>query len=356
MTDATYGRGPTAVYSYPDPPPAVGTGSFWNTPHDAFHRRDYANDSWIPVGHAEETADGTIPAYRLVKGHTDGTLVVGTLGSTRIVGANSENVTKVSGDTLHLAAGYVTCVAAEPLIAGARIKCADNGRITGFHESAGIDSEMASSVGSAFTNQPANDGVEILSSSAADKSVPITVIGTTYGGHTVVVETVTTNASNGTTAVSSAKTDWGVILAVKKPVTAGDITVREASGNAEIVTLLAASTSAGVVSVAAASQGTDGLAPYVDADNTTTKEVGCLYEPATGAADAYWAAALNGTTDVPITAANLVKELYVGDVEASRTVTLKTNHTADSTTTGIVIGKAISNFSAGGTGTAYISV
>jgi len=343
-------------YQDADPPSHIGAGTFWQTSTDTRHVRNAADSAWIALEHTDDTADGTIPANRLVKGHTDGTLIVGTLDSTRIVGVNAEDVAKVSGDTLHLASGYVTCVAAEPIIAGARIKCADNGRITGFHETALIDTEMASSVGSGFDNQPSNEGVHILSDDAADVLVPITVIGITNGGHVVVVETKTTHATNGTTAVTTAKTNWGVLLAVKKPVTVGTITLQEASGDATIITLAPTVTSAGVVEVATASQGTDGLAPYVDADAATTKEVGCLYSPATGAADAYWAAALNGTTDVPITAANLVKELYVGDAEAARTVTLKTNHTADSTLTGIVIGKAISNFSAGGSGTAYISV
>jgi hypothetical protein len=108
------------------------------------------------------------------------------------------------------------------------------------------------------------------------------------------------------------------------------------------------------VTVAAASRGTDGLAAYVHAGGASTKEVGVLYEPATGAADALWANALNGTNAVAITASNLIKELYVGDVAAATTVTLHTNATADSTLTGIVVGKAISDFTAGGTGTAYI--
>jgi hypothetical protein len=87
-------------------------------------------------------------------------------------------------------------------------------------------------VGSAFTNQPANDGIEVVSDSALDITQTVTIIGTTTGTDTVVVETVTLT---GTTAVSTVKTNWGIVLAVKKSaVTAGTVTVREASANATI--------------------------------------------------------------------------------------------------------------------------
>jgi hypothetical protein len=345
---------PVQSYQDPDPPNNVGPGKFWHTPTNTRHVRNAADTAWIALVHTDDTADGAIPANRLVKGHTDGTLIVGTLASTAIVGVNAENVAKVAGNRLHLASGYVTCVAAEPIIAGARIKCADNGRITGFHETALLDTEMASSVGTGFANQPANDGVEFLSDSALDVSVPITFIGTTTGGHTVVVETASTDATDGTTAAATVKVNWGVLCGIEKPVTVGTITVREASADAAIITLAPAATSSGVVSVAAASQGTDGLAAYFHAGGASTKEVAVKYEPATGAADAYFANALNGTNAVAITASNLIKKMYVGDVAGASTVTLHTNATADSTLTGIVVGKAVSDFTAGSTGVAYI--
>ena len=101
--------------------------------------------------------------------------------------------------------------------------------------------------GVAFGNQPANDGVEIGSDSAADTTQTATVIGTTNGTDTVVVESI---ALTGTTFVSTVKTDWGVILAVKLSAScAGTVTFREASGNAAITTITTGNTAKGVETV-----------------------------------------------------------------------------------------------------------
>jgi len=89
----------------------------------------------------------------------------------------------------------------------------------------------------AYTNQPANDGVEILSSAAGDTTQTFTVMGTTNGGDAsdIVIETGTLN---GTTFVATTKTDWGNILALKLSATAvGTVTLREASADATITTI-----------------------------------------------------------------------------------------------------------------------
>ena len=96
---------------------------------------------------------------------------------------------------------------------------------------------------SGFGHQPANDGVEIVSSSASDVC-KCTIWGTTYGSNLVVSETVTLT---GTDAVSLTKTNWGNIIGVMladkngRYMTAavGTITIREASGNAAITTITA---------------------------------------------------------------------------------------------------------------------
>lgn len=307
----------------------------------------------LPGASTTETADGTIPGNRLVKGHTDGKLLVGTLGSKRILGANLESDQKVAGMPLQLGAGYVQVVAAEPITAGGLLKCGDNGRVLQLADADNVNTSIGTGTAGNITTQPSNDGIEIVSDDALDIGVPVTIIGTTNGGHTVVVETKATHAEDGTTAVSTTKTDWGVVLAVKAGDHAGTLTIREASGSVTIATLATATNSFGVVEVAAAAQGAHGLIPYIKAGGASTKEVGVLYEPATGAADAYGAAALNGTTAVPLpAAANLVKEIYLGDVATGTVATVYTNATEDDEH--CACGKAVETIAAGATGLAYI--
>jgi len=91
------------------------------------------------------------------------------------------------------------------------------------------------------TNQPANDGVEVVSSSASDTQ-QITLWGNTNSGTDIVYETITLT---GTTAVATTKTDWGTIygaflgdqygLISSRAV--GTITIREASGDLVITTI-----------------------------------------------------------------------------------------------------------------------
>lgn len=104
---------------------------------------------------------------------------------------------------------------------------------------------------SGFTNQPANDGVEVISNNAGDTGL-LTIFGTTTGTGALVHETI---SLNGTTPVSTVKTNWGNILgAFLGDVTGqnitpavGTITIREASANATITTLTANKISTGMV-------------------------------------------------------------------------------------------------------------
>lgn len=292
-------------------------------------------------------AAGTIPSNRLVKGHTDGTYLVGTLGSKRIIGANAESVDVASGTEFFLALHAVQAVAAEPILAGDLIKCGDNGRILQFQDADSLSETIGTGTAGNFGNQPANDAVEVLSASVLDVTQTVTIIGTTQATHTVVTETVTLT---GTTFKATTKTDWGLVLAVKlSGATAGDITIREASGNLTITTITAGDLSAGVVVVGDAARGCHGLIPLIVAGGASTKEVGVLYEPATGAADAYMANALNGTTPVALpTAANLVKEIYLGDVATGTAASVTTAATEEDEQ--ICCGKALESITTGATG------
>lgn len=171
--------------------------------------------------------------------------------------------------------------------------------------------------GVAFTNQPANDGVEVLSANAGDTTQTVTIIGTTNGVDTVVVETVTLN---GTTPVSTVKTNWGVILAVTKSATTlGTVTVREASGDLTITAgLTAAVLSVGAPAITAFSAYNKQVS--LVGSGTTTKQVGLQGTDSTGAV-IYDSQALTDTTSVLSNSVfKTITAVYVGDLEVTRTV------------------------------------
>ena len=177
---------------------------------------------------------------------------------------------------------------------------------------------FTSGVGIAFGNQPANDAVEVLSSDAADTTQTVTIIGTTTATDTVVLEDI---VLNGTTPVASVKTDWGFILAVKiSAVCAGTITVQEASADADITTIATGILQKGVETVTT----TTYHSRLVDlvCSGTGTKSIGIKGTDGAGSAQ-YDAQALNGVTvvqsNLPFTT---VTEIYTGDLESSRTVTV----------------------------------
>ncbi len=218
-------------------------------------------------------------------------------------------------------------------------------RFGAISQPASLDTTTA--VGSAFTNQPANDGIEVVSASADDTTQTVTIIGTTNGTDTVVVETVTLN---GTTAVSTVKTDWGVVLAVKKSAaTVGTVTVREASGNATITAgLTAAVLSVGVNAVDAADQAAYGRYLSLVSDGATTKQIGLKGTDTTDAV-IYDSQALNGTTAVLSNSAfRTITEIYTGDLESGRTATVTNDNDLD--INGAPLGKTVTVY---GAGTAY---
>lgn len=181
-------------------------------------------------------------------------------------------------------------------------------------------------VGSAFTNQPSNDIVEVVSANAGDTTQTVTIIGTTTATNTVVVETVTLN---GTTAVPTVKTDWGIILAVKKSIaTLGTVTVRKKTGAATITAgLTAAVLSVGVTTVAAANQNAYARTVSAVSDGATTKQIGFQ---GTNTSDAviYDSKALTGATAITSNSSfRTITEIYTGDVEVARTETVTTTGT-----------------------------
>lgn len=180
---------------------------------------------------------------------------------------------------------------------------------------------FTSAAGAAFTNQPANDGLEVISDAAGDTTQTITIVGTTQATDTVVVETVTLN---GTTQVVTTKTDWGFILAAWVAsgtlTAASTVTIREASANAAVTTLTPAITSRGVETVTSTSF-YNRLVNLV-CSGTGTKVIGLKGTDDDGTV-IYDAQALAGVTQVQSNLYfNTVTDVYTGDLEATRTVTV----------------------------------
>ena len=185
------------------------------------------------------------------------------------------------------------------------------------------DTFAAATAGHAFANQPANDGVEVLSDTVADVGRVVTIYGTTTGTNMVTKEEVTLNTSDGTTVVSASKTDWGYILGVEvdKSDTTAVITIREASGDQAITTIAAATTSHGVTSVVSANQPAYDLPVSVVGDNATTKVVGVIGKDCLNRT-IYDAITLTGTTAaLGLQGFRNVTHLLTGDLESARTVT-----------------------------------
>jgi hypothetical protein len=104
---------------------------------------------------------------------------------------------------------------------------------------------------SGFTSQPSNDGVEVVSASAADTG-KCTIFGTTNSTGAFAYETIDLT---GTDAVATTKIDWGNIYGVflgdiyGQNITpaVGIITIREASADQAITTIAATKISTGMV-------------------------------------------------------------------------------------------------------------
>lgn len=181
-------------------------------------------------------------------------------------------------------------------------------------------STYTTAVGSAFANQPANDSVSVHSSSAADTTQTVTIIGTTVSTDTVVTEDI---ALDGTNVVDSVKTDWGVILGFKlDAVCAGTLTVEENSGNADIKTLAAGGTSSGVNTVTAGQTAFYDRLVRLVASEASTKQIGLKGTDSDGNV-IYDSQALTGATSVLSNSRfSTVTEVYTGDLAATTTATI----------------------------------
>jgi len=263
-----------------------------------------------------------IPAGRLVE-YTAGEIKIGTEQNTAVMGAIRNSCASAGKQDVEF--GFVPVMAGSPVAVGDRIAP----RATGYIGKAQTSqaSLLTATAGGGFTNQPTNDGIEIVSSDNTDLTQTITLYGTLNGAATVLVtETLTLT---GTTQLDSAHLDWDVLLGARlSAVCTGTITIREASANATITTIAPAALTAGIA--AATASNAYGLIPRHDASDTTTAAI-CLRGTGLDGVAIEIVDALNDTTeeDHGTTPFATVTEILLGAVAGTRTVTILSNEATD---------------------------
>ena len=178
----------------------------------------------------------------------------------------------------------------------------------------------AAQAGGGFDNQPAEDGLEILSDNAADTTQTVTVYGTiTDKTTTVTSETITLK---GTTAVATTEVTWQNILGIEVSANhAGTITVRKVSGSATVIALATGTNSAGIATLTL--KNAYGSIPRHDCSNTSTAPVGIIGTTEDGAAISSVDTLDNATEeDHGETAFWEVTKVLIGAVAADRNVNI----------------------------------
>lgn len=286
-------------------------------------------------------SDGDIPENRFVEiDASTGKVEVGGLDSVRVLGAN-QDLARSDGDFFDCEVGIVNITAGSPIVAGQRVKCGTDGKAVAFIDSTVKDTEIASFDGAGFTNQPANDGVTVVSDSEDDITQTITIIGVDNAGAYMTEDIKLT----GTTDANSTNTDWGVISAViLDAACAGTVELSETSDGAEIVSLAAGELSAGIETI------TDGYAynkkATIVADDSSTGKLVIVHEATDGADETNVVATLNGTSEVELgTASYKINTVYTGGVAGAINVDLDVTGTADSED--LICGRALTSGDAG---------
>lgn len=264
-------------------------------------------------------AASTVNPHRLLEfGSSAGTCQQASVNSTTVIGANRENQIYPAGQDVPIGYDRVTLVADQVVAEADWIKSYGAGRV-----GPAVTSDLAGDLlkddaaGGGFGNQPANDGIEMVSSSASDITQTVTIYYTRNAlGDTVFTETKTIT---GTSQVAFTHTDIELLLGCSKSAnTVGTITLREASGNATITTMAPTSNTSGMV--AATSTRAYNQAPTAVASDTTTKQIGLIGTDSTGA-QLLDSQALTNTTAVTMNSKfNTVTFLLIGDIESNRTV------------------------------------
>jgi hypothetical protein len=255
--------------------------------------------------------------------YTSGEVKTGTEQNALVMGVTRNAIATDVGGTIEW--GFVPVKSASSFAIGDRLATRADGRV-GKAQTAQV-SLLDAVAGDAFTNQPANDGIEIVSSDNTDLTQTITLYGVITGALTTLVTEVIT--ITGTTQAVSTHTDWATLLGARlSAACAGTITIREASANQTITTIAPASLTAGIH--AGTSTQAYGLVPRRDGSGASTKTIGCKGIGIDGTTK-YTAAAMDGTTegDFGTTPYGTVIEWYLGGLEAGVNVNCLTNEASD---------------------------
>jgi len=269
-----------------------------------------------------ETSDGTINERRLVKIDGSGDHVEATADSLNVVGINYENVVKSPTDDLTMGIlGEQTGIADAEVEAGKNLKACDGGRIGRLVDDdlAGTDL-ITSQTGDDFSNQPANDDVELISGESGDTDIEVTIYGTDTSDE-YQSETITTDGSDGTTPVTSSNAYNNLMGAeITSGTPSGTLTLREATTDGAITTLTSGSTSSGIY------EPTDTRAFNVEPTAVASAgETGYLVVVGT---DSDYSAQgeskqMDGTTSVTLANAyNTIDKICLGDTSADITVSV----------------------------------
>lgn len=203
----------------------------------------------------------------------------------------------------------------------------------------GVTAALANTVvvnavaGGGFANQPTGDGIEVISNNVADIGQIVTFYGTKTGATTTV--TTESVVLNGTTFVPTVLQTWQNLLGVELSAScAGTVTVRKATGDGVITTILTTVLSAGVVTPSS-TKGYNEV-PRHDASAASTAPIGIIGtyydDTALSGVDT-----LNGTTEEDHNAVpfKTITKVLVGAVAANVNVTvLVPDHIVDTYSVG----------------------
>jgi len=254
---------------------------------------------------------------------TSGSIKLGTEQNAAVMGVTRNAITAAAKGDVEF--GFVPCMAGSPVSVGDRIAARASGYIG--KAQAGQVSLLDAEVGASFAVQPSNDGVEIVSASNDDITQTITLYGIRNGAATTLV--TETRTLTGTTQVVSAYTDWTYILGIRlSAATAGNVTVREASGNVTIKAITAGDLTAGIS--AAKTSNAFGLPIRHDGSDAGTAPV-CAVGTGLDGSAINIIDTLNGTTeeDHGTTPFATVTEFYTGAVDSGVNVNFLTNEASD---------------------------
>lgn len=273
----------------------------------------------------------TITRNRLVE-VTSGSVRKASEQSAAVLGATLSDVAASSG-AVEVEWGAVPVYLASPVTKLDTLSARANGMVA--KQMSAQVTLVNAKAGGNFANQPAGDAIEVLSDSAADVGMTVTIYGTITGAtETVTSETVTLS---GTDIVTTSITTWQNILGVSiSAAHAGTVTIQEASGNADVITIATGTLTAGIETPG--STNGYGLVLRHDASGASTAPVGIIGTAVDGTALSV-VDTLNGTTeeDHGSTAFATVTSVLIGAVASSVNVTVLTNETVDSTVVGVAL-------------------